>query len=382
MADLKLPPLPQPKMRRHQVSCAVFDPSPGHCDCSSLPKVYDADDLRRYGEECRTSGVPSDVLPVKWVGADGTHHEISIDYAARIAKWMFDIYDDVDQVDEVIVSVAAPVAPYAWMTGESQRRLAAGGNCKGAVPVHGKPSATATIPLYLHPPALGVAPSPAPSLTDGEIDRIWRDTPAQGDPTGKLFYRYFARAVEARVLGVKTSAPDCSFCCDQGDLPECPYCKKVLYRTPGVQGMQASSLNELLRIAHELRKLEDELNRGLQPRRDLEDFVRASGVQERRPLGGALAMRVLQSDLYRGLDDTERADCDELVRRNLDWCKADASGVPASDADLIAAAEKRAELYHDDPRQDIKTDVMNAFFAGAEWRRTRGVLASDGGQKP
>ncbi len=38
--------------------------------------------------------------------------------------------------------------PVAWMTRESQHRLAAGGNCKGAVPVHGKRSATATIPLY------------------------------------------------------------------------------------------------------------------------------------------------------------------------------------------------------------------------------------------
>lgn len=45
-------------------------------------------------------------------------------------------------------------------------------------------------------------------------------------------------------------------------------------------------------------------------------------AQERRPLGCALAMRVLQSDLYRGLDDAQRADCDELVRRNLEWCKA------------------------------------------------------------
>lgn len=42
---------------------------------------------------------------------------------------------------------------------------------------------------------------------------------------------------------------------------------------------------------------------------------------DRRPLGGALAMRVMQSDLYPKLDDVERADCDELVRQNLDWCK-------------------------------------------------------------
>lgn len=30
----------------------------------------------------------------------------------------------------------------------------------------------------------------------------------------------------------------------------------------------------------------------------------------------------------------------------------------------IEAAERRAALYEDDPRQDIKTDVMNAFYAG------------------
>lgn len=39
----------------------------------------------------------------------------------------------------------------------------------------------------------------------------------------------------------------------------------------------------------------------------------------RRPLGCALAMRVLQSDMYTTLDDAERADCDELVQRNLEW---------------------------------------------------------------
>lgn len=35
-----------------------------------------------------------------------------------------------------------------WMTKESKRRIAFGGNCKGAVPVHGKPSAAAVLPLY------------------------------------------------------------------------------------------------------------------------------------------------------------------------------------------------------------------------------------------
>jgi hypothetical protein len=44
-----------------------------------------------------------------------------------------------------------------------------------------------------------------------------------------------------------------------------------------------------------------------------------------RPLGCALAMRVLQSELYRGLNDAERADCDELVQRNLEWFKRDSA---------------------------------------------------------
>lgn len=35
-----------------------------------------------------------------------------------------------------------------WMTHESHYRLKDGGNCKGAVPVHGKPSSTAKLPLY------------------------------------------------------------------------------------------------------------------------------------------------------------------------------------------------------------------------------------------
>jgi hypothetical protein len=34
-----------------------------------------------------------------------------------------------------------------------------------------------------------------------------------------------------------------------------------------------------------------------------------------QPLGYALAMRVLQSDLYSKLDDKERSECDEIIRR-------------------------------------------------------------------
>lgn len=42
--------------------------------------------------------------------------------------------------------------PVAWISHESMRRLREGGNCKGTVPVHLKPSHTSTIPLYTAPP--------------------------------------------------------------------------------------------------------------------------------------------------------------------------------------------------------------------------------------
>lgn len=39
--------------------------------------------------------------------------------------------------------------------------------------------------------------------------------------------------------------------------------------------------------------------------------------------------------------------------------------------ELIDAANARAALYEGDDRECIKTDVMNAFYAGAEWMRKR-----------
>jgi hypothetical protein len=35
---------------------------------------------------------------------------------------------------------------------------------------------------------------------------------------------------------------------------------------------------------------------------------------------------------------------------------------------LIEAAESHASCYDDDPRECIKTDVMNAFYAGVAWQ--------------
>lgn len=42
--------------------------------------------------------------------------------------------------------------------------------------------------------------------------------------------------------------------------------------------------------------------------------------------------------------------------------------------DLISAAEERAAMYDGDERDCIKTDVMNAFFAGADWQCRRAIF--------
>lgn len=44
--------------------------------------------------------------------------------------------------------VEQPVRPRYWMTREAEYRLKNGGNAKGAVPVHARPSVAAKIPLY------------------------------------------------------------------------------------------------------------------------------------------------------------------------------------------------------------------------------------------
>jgi hypothetical protein len=38
---------------------------------------------------------------------------------------------------------------------------------------------------------------------------------------------------------------------------------------------------------------------------------------------------------------------------------------------LIDAAESHASCYDDDPRECIKTDVMNAFYAGVAWQKNQ-----------
>ena len=41
----------------------------------------------------------------------------------------------------------------------------------------------------------------------------------------------------------------------------------------------------------------------------------------------------------------------------------------AEEPDVILAAEKYAGVYDGDSRQDVKTDVLNAFYHGAYWKR-------------
>ena len=66
--------------------------------------------------------------------------------------------DDFNTIEPMLLGLAQQREAFAWMTEESKYRLALGGNCKGAVPVHGKPSATAKIPLYTMPPKSASVP--------------------------------------------------------------------------------------------------------------------------------------------------------------------------------------------------------------------------------
>jgi hypothetical protein len=51
------------------------------------------------------------------------------------------------------------------------------------------------------------------------------------------------------------------------------------------------------------------------------------GAAPENTFGCALAMRVLQSPLYNLLDDTERAECDELIQRWLDHLRAEGKNI-------------------------------------------------------
>ena len=92
------------------------------------PKVNSAERSEIYSAMiAATPQVPMEGLPVRWVGADGANHEISIDYAAQIAQWMFDTYGDVAQVDAVLATPQPqPAKTPAHSKSAYKRRVAQG----------------------------------------------------------------------------------------------------------------------------------------------------------------------------------------------------------------------------------------------------------------
>ncbi len=54
----------------------------------------------------------------------------------------------------------------------------------------------------------------------------------------------------------------------------------------------------------------------------MKEELKEQSAFDGRPVGCALALRVMQSNLYPALDEAERADCDALIRKNLDWASA------------------------------------------------------------
>jgi hypothetical protein len=57
---------------------------------------------------------------------------------------------------------------------------------------------------------------------------------------------------------------------------------------------------------------------------------------------------------------------EDMFKRGAEWQAA--SAAPTTDQ-IIDAANERAALYDGDDRECIKTDVMNAFYAGVEFAR-------------
>lgn len=62
------------------------------------------------------------------------------------------------------------------------------------------------------------------------------------------------------------------------------------------------------------------------------------------------------------------------VRKVLQHHNLTKVGDAVVEADLSDAAASHAALYEEDDRQDIKTDVINAFCAGATWECARSHL--------
>lgn len=76
-----------------------------------------------------------------------------------------------------------------------------------------------------------------------------------------------------------------------------------------------------------------------------------------------------------------------ITRNNLAACVIDAlieecqeiDALTVKETNLILAAEKYAEKYSAEDGNYIKTDVLNAFYHGAEWQRKhKPELTGDG----
>ena len=105
--------------------------------------------------------------------------------------------------------------------------------------------------------------------------------------------------------------------------------------------------------------------------------------------GYALAMRVMQSDLYRNLDPLERSECDELVRRGL----ASPSSTPGNSresGDGVRATPTRSavpdefwNLLHEwaDSRDPERIDWIEHRFGELFALAALGVDSSRGGQQ-
>ena len=59
----------------------------------------------------------------------------------------------------------------------------------------------------------------------------------------------------------------------------------------------------------------------------------------------------------------------ELFQKLIEECQELDTLTGANEPDLILAAEKYSENYGGDERQDIKTDVLNAYYQGAYWNK-------------
>lgn len=87
------------------------------------------------------------------------------------------------------------------------------------------------------------------------------------------------------------------------------------------------------------------------------------------------AERLILLDPAKGSAEGERllglADLIEAYEKKVYPLDAPAMTEAANDRNNcdIEAAEKQAALYDDDDRQDIKTDVMNSFYAGIRYAR-------------